>query len=744
MGYWVESGDFKKTFDLGDSNLNRSVRFKSEKSKVIKEISLLGYKKGNLYLSFEAKNAICYHQLKRVISQAGFPAPSFVNEKLNIIELDSCSIEEFKRFILVIENLEPNLIYIKQNIIDKIEEFFREYSPMKSSSPKIEKGLESVTAKQFDSKLSIKTINSEIDSFVEESLRIDRKISSAYYKKVSKLLRSINNPDLQKSRVQWLIQHAYRLAITTQDIRLITDFRELGINPPYDILYTLLKSFSIYDNELQALPSFLQELSNLITDQNEHHIVDSEIDKLYGTLSTIIDAHIQQSHKIKKPILILIGEEHYSLKSALYQAIILHLIKEKILINNVFTETFYTKTYLAELGDNWMVSSFAEHIINKLDLQKIPMDMVMCQDYAMSQECKNVPSIYPKVNPASSDGMMLRDKVMSKMIIEKGRGENAIAIVGSLHFLKIKEIFDKHFYVLRLETYDRAYILSSFPRWSTSRHVVLPKIASIDENSGIFLTPNILMQKVIQGYSRSSDFQHGICYNNTISKPSQNTLFKEQVEASFFTPRACISEVSLCGLLPASQAWSSAMNIPHFVSWALLGSRSPESLTIEMTSQIPSLTDPQSAQQIVPKMIENTLGVLMLSAVVCYCTKNVYEWVSHKLFAPKTQEEMVSAENANEYIQKLKRQLKKIKRKINELHEEVEPEELKWADWGLKDFKEDVASLSNLSNKGLLTQKELKEIVLDFECFKQEVNNEIGRTFVIRTGNLNNRSYKKL
>lgn len=148
-----------------------------------------------------------------------------------------------------------------------------------------------------------------------------------------------------------------------------------------------------------------------------------------------------------KPLLLLIGESHYSLDSALMETLILHITTELdgFPFQHVFTEPFESDIY--QLPDNIPYPIvLLEKMMHALQKKKIPMDLATCDIFETKKpevcqiiDTDKITSGKPIHidNVTSVSGMKKRNQVMAHVMNAFKHYGNAIAVVGRDHLFGI-------------------------------------------------------------------------------------------------------------------------------------------------------------------------------------------------------------------------------------------------------------------------------------------------------------------
>ncbi|HET9843339.1 MAG TPA: hypothetical protein VFP93_01610 [Gammaproteobacteria bacterium] len=176
-------------------------------------------------------------------------------------------------------------------------------------------------------------------------------------------------------------------------------------------------------------------------DQLEQKL-DNDMVDLYKFLERKIEAAKRKADKNRKPLMILIGENHYSPHSALVQSMILTIAKEKLCMHSILTESFFESAYTTLHAKSILTPSLLiEEQAKKMNLTKIPLDYALCRfleerkpECPMNtpNECKtNV--LYDQVSsPMTNEALFVRNKVMANVALHAKVNET-VTIVGGGH-----------------------------------------------------------------------------------------------------------------------------------------------------------------------------------------------------------------------------------------------------------------------------------------------------------------------
>ncbi|MFO1259410.1 MAG: hypothetical protein U1E78_13505 [Gammaproteobacteria bacterium] len=216
-------------------------------------------------------------------------------------------------------------------------------------------------------------------------------------------------------------------------------------------------------------------------DREKHHSsimiserIDSALDRMKPLLLKFrleIQKAINDSIINGKPLLILIGEHHYSPDSALMEAFIINLLNtfDDFQYQTIFTESFETDIYGLHEGmphPNEIVEQLAERL-NKLT---VPMDLGTCKlfktspdicEYIDYSELMNGSSITLQ-NVTSASGMKKRNQIMTNVMNTLRGNGNAVAIVGQYHLFGLmnETTLQEHYHVVPIALDSNACFMS--------------------------------------------------------------------------------------------------------------------------------------------------------------------------------------------------------------------------------------------------------------------------------------------
>ncbi|MBS0290603.1 MAG: hypothetical protein JSS07_11295 [Proteobacteria bacterium] len=185
----------------------------------------------------------------------------------------------------------------------------------------------------------------------------------------------------------------------------------------------LIENALLHDQLPKILNDYPLEMKHKII--NEHMAFNKNIDLVMQLLSEKIEAGRLKARLNNKPLMILVGEGHYSYNSAVVNALTLLLAKQKLGIKSFFTERVKFEYKEAHTG---LISKMLLLLKEKLDIKQIFIDCgylslfeSKCEEYEQLQEFDTVFSI------------RYRNKIMAKMMVAFEPKEDSVAIVGDYH-----------------------------------------------------------------------------------------------------------------------------------------------------------------------------------------------------------------------------------------------------------------------------------------------------------------------
>lgn len=250
--------------------------------------------------------------------------------------------------------------------------------------------------------------------------------------------------------------------------------------------------------------------------QEKNVILEHALDRVYSILSENIDDAMRKARQCNMPFMILIGENHESLRSALIEALTLHIASEKFALKTLLTESFFMKYYqeqtlFVERFNNFELvpPKIIEVLANQLQLKKVLMDYASCGHFVSNglatepEECDDIEDLYRTPHyPGSKLGIKKRDEVMVDVAI-KANVNDTVAIVGVAHLsgmLKETPLTDIY-HVLPIDTY-LDYALSNHYLDGLDDEVLQPQIEFPVEAPGIFPHSKMVFQRAQEAHER--------------------------------------------------------------------------------------------------------------------------------------------------------------------------------------------------------------------------------------------------
>lgn len=211
--------------------------------------------------------------------------------------------------------------------------------------------------------------------------------------------------------------------------------------------------------------------------------IDREISNLYAKLKPEITKAYDEAIANKKPLLIIIGENHGSIDSAIIEILVKKIYSDLAIVDKIFTEalpySFYVDGNIKkcnELNDpsddkniNACIKNLKIHIpsiyfleteAKKDNIELTPIDLARCEEYkkmGYEAEVCGETNTYKQAKKRKDDlddkqFMMDRNAVMAEVIL-KNTFKNAIAVVGSGHLFGLSEETElkKHFHLLLID-----------------------------------------------------------------------------------------------------------------------------------------------------------------------------------------------------------------------------------------------------------------------------------------------------
>jgi hypothetical protein len=213
---------------------------------------------------------------------------------------------------------------------------------------------------------------------------------------------------------------------------------------------------AIEANDQDTLAELAQddELSPYIAEQTaRYRQIHAELELQYTYLEKNIDLGLQQARKNKKPLMILAGEDHESVHSALIESLLAKIALKKLNLNSIHTEPFFLDSYPTWL-DGGLPIRTVELFSQRFNIPKIPIDYAICgadkywRSFGVSKpkECDSSNKRWHDLDPISDMGITIRNEDMV-MRIEPALGDKLV-IVGGAHLygmLKETNITHTHF-----------------------------------------------------------------------------------------------------------------------------------------------------------------------------------------------------------------------------------------------------------------------------------------------------------
>ena len=212
--------------------------------------------------------------------------------------------------------------------------------------------------------------------------------------------------------------------------------------------------------------------------QDEKHLfkdLEEDIIEQHDDITLRIRQAKDQANEEKKPLLILLGENHLSRSSAVLESLILKIASNDLSIDTLFSETFFYSLY-----ERHFMSSFpvymAERSAKDLNMLKIPMDLAVCEMFAVpDHEGCAKKAQYPQVelkDASHEKGMKTRNQVMAAVIIKSTPRKDVLAIVGAEHLYGLLEQTNlkAHFHILPVNVVPHARIACFFTGFIIERY----------------------------------------------------------------------------------------------------------------------------------------------------------------------------------------------------------------------------------------------------------------------------------
>lgn len=316
----------------------------------------------------------------------------------------------------------------------------------------------------------------------------------------------------------------YSTTILTRNIKLAALFNAYGIQIDRKDYFEIIKvlPYCTQEDEIiykcNDIHDYVKNISQITTDSDEHEKIKTQMEQNYKELSFKLEKVIFLSKQSGKPLLILIGEDHSSMSGSFTnELILLDLISQKKLVKTIQTEDPLNTFKLTYFGSHvWGFQSTIEEKIIQLGMKKKFIDLFRFNETEMKEykeACDNFnlnACLKLKSKFISEVGSMhKRNQLMAHSILESPHSD-AVAIVGAHHIKGLIEDTElsQHFYIAAFNT-------SPFSDWTfpdkesdyddldkaevfllESKYVInIPELTSMSEHSGVFISPDILMQK---------------------------------------------------------------------------------------------------------------------------------------------------------------------------------------------------------------------------------------------------------
>lgn len=408
-----------------------------------------------------------------------------------------------------------------------------------------------------------KFFRKQFDSFVRRISNV--KNVTYFFNKPAFNLRNEADPLLQSLFSKTIVS-----SLSDHDLSLIKAFMDIGARaePRYNILLDkdeyalieLLHRYKIYPNtkeykRIHQIPCLHNRKNNLdyfislITDQNQYKLITQEIKRQRNYFSKIIDHAFLAAKKNEKPLLILLGESHYSIDiSLINELILLKLLSEKFKLDTIMTEASSKKfgskyqdySCMTESGDI-IISDHVEEAMTSLNITKKPIDFFLFNETKidlLEQACLNIHdnSSCLKLNEEikkikeidySTENIIQdlpkRNHVMADIMIRAPKKNIPIlAIVGAHHLYGLinESELPQHYHILAIDVSSdksklisnnkgsSAYYLNQYKQFLVSGEVTsVPKLSSIAQDTGLFVTPKFLSDVALGSYSDYNDFK---------------------------------------------------------------------------------------------------------------------------------------------------------------------------------------------------------------------------------------------
>lgn len=177
-----------------------------------------------------------------------------------------------------------------------------------------------------------------------------------------------------------------------------------------------------------------------------HRKLDKKIAYFHNAISKFIESSAKQARASHKPLMIVVGEHHYSVHSAFVEALLLIVAKEEINIKKLFTEANFI-FYYNKKGTHIDPLLTSEYLCHILDIEKIFVDFIGVKIL------ESQGSFVAASNPARN----IRDNSMVNQI-NQHPAEPAVFIVGAAHLSHILTHVDlnKKYHVVGINTFPQS------------------------------------------------------------------------------------------------------------------------------------------------------------------------------------------------------------------------------------------------------------------------------------------------
>lgn len=214
----------------------------------------------------------------------------------------------------------------------------------------------------------------------------------------------------------------------------------------------------IYKSVDSAINWLSDSFLGMSIDENKIH---SEYQKLFEKITQAQ----AEARKAGKPLMVLVGEEHSYIDTALYQAMILHIANEKMRLKGIFTEAFQQGFYEKHnRRANCYPGKTVDELAKQMDIKIVPIDLALCGYFTRTgfysdepSECRG--SGYASVIMLNDEvtglkAMRVRNNVMTDVAIRADLGDT-IAIVGGAHLYGLIEEtpLTEYYHVLPINTF---------------------------------------------------------------------------------------------------------------------------------------------------------------------------------------------------------------------------------------------------------------------------------------------------